>query len=122
MSVIDEGSQRSDFRWSSPKIIILVAAVAVFGGLYLYWHSHRGLIDHSAAAQAASGADVCSSSGYWITTAAAGKEIVYDCLIGSKAVCVTYKDGIATDSTVLVKAVFANTLGANKPECVTTSS
>lgn len=98
-------------------LLVVVTLVAAIGG-GLYWYSHRGPSDQSTAVQTAAGADSCSYSGYYVKTAISGRELVYDCTIGSQSICVTYKGGIASDSTALVKLLFANTLGTAKPACL----
>lgn len=117
LSVVDEtNAPQSDFRWSAPKVILaLVAIVIALGGWY--WIKHRDASPSTVAA--AAGASSCDSSGYYIKTTVGGKQTVYDCFMPSgKTICVTYHAGVASDSTVLVRAIFANTLGATTPSCL----
>lgn len=63
-------------------------------------------------------ADWCDDSGYYVETQLAGKQTVYDCTTGARQRCVTVHGGIASDSTVLVRVLFADTLSTTKPACL----
>lgn len=109
--------------WKKIGLRALIVAVIAAGILTYYAvKDHGRAVDQSALVTSASGSDTCSYSGYEITPYGGKQELVYNCLAGAKAMCVTYVNGIASDSTAAVRAAFASALGGNKPECVTTSS
>ena len=66
------------------------------------------------------GATTCTSSGYGIVSKVDhSKTPIYNCTLHGRDVCVTEENGIAQDSTALVRLLFANTLSGGKPSCVT---
>lgn len=74
-----------------------------------------------AKVAAAASASNCEQSNYGIVMRLAGgkTERIYNCNFADGSVkCVTYANGIANDSTALVRLVFATKLGAGKPSCL----
>jgi len=88
---------------------VLIAGKALAGG------SHQ-LTPVSVATLA--GASSCDESGYTVRNRLDGStQTIYDCLVRQRARCVTVSDGIASDSTLEVRLLFRNTLGATRPAC-----
>lgn len=104
----------------SVALLVVAAAAAIYGAYYDGLIGHSGPADHSSEIQTAIGATSCSLSGYGIMSKLTGEnEPIYDCAMPSGAEkCVTYSGGIATDSTAVVKLLFANTLSGGRPACV----
>ena len=68
----------------------------------------------------AAAATSCNLSAYAIVSQLTGKqEAIFDCTFPDGSVkCVTYANGIATDSTEAVRLLFANKLGPGRPPCL----
>lgn len=65
------------------------------------------------------GADYCDKSGFYVESKLNGsKSTIYDCMTGAKARCVTVDGGLPNDSTLVVRLLFANVLGGEKPTCL----
>jgi hypothetical protein len=97
---------------------LLSFAAAVCGVVSLVACGELGVSSSKVAAAAqASG---CDNSGFYIENKISGsKEVIYDCSFPDGSTkCVTYAGGIANDSTDVVRLVFASTLGAKKPSCL----
>lgn len=110
-------SDAEPFPWRSLwPIAALIAAVVV--GILIYGAARGHSSTSPSAVAAAIGAQSCDDSGFTISTLISGQETVYDCSIDGNAYCVTYKGGLATDSTSVVKLAFANTLGSVGPSCL----
>jgi hypothetical protein len=99
---------------------VLVVAAAVLVALAVTVWPHHHPADRSAAIQANVGADSCTISGYFIQSKLDGsKQTIYDCLMPSGSYkCVTENGGIDSDSTAVVRLLFANTLSGGKPTCI----
>jgi hypothetical protein len=55
------------------------------------------------------GADSCSNSGFALENGTDGsREVVYDCVFGSRRRCIAVDQGIARDATADVRRLFAN--------------
>ncbi len=91
----------------------VVAAAALLAGC------GGGAASPSQVATAA-GASSCNNSGFYIQSKITGnKSVIYDCRFAEKLPkCVTYSGSIASDSTETVQLLFANSLGAQKPACL----
>lgn len=77
--------------------------------------------DQSAQIQAKLGSNAtCYESQYQIENRLDGsKQPVYVCETpGSKVICATWSDGIASNVTAEVRILFQSTLGQEKPACV----
>jgi len=68
----------------------------------------------------AAGAQSCDQSGYGITSQITNKtQPIFDCSFSDgSAKCVTYANGIASNSTAMVRLLFQNKLGSGKPSCL----
>lgn len=100
-----------------PFALVLIAAAAVF--FARDWLKADEPKDESARVASASGATSCSATFYAVTNRLDGsKARIYDCFVKGRERCVTYENGIASDSTETVRLVFATTLGSGKPSCL----
>lgn len=107
-------------RWGisllSLATAIAIGVIVVYGGARILHHSSP---DRSAAAAAASGAESCTASGYAIVSRLTNaKRQIYDCEFRYGPKCVTYEDGVASDSTPEVRLLFSSVLGSSKPLCL----
>jgi hypothetical protein len=112
-------------KGAAPKSVLTLAAiVAVIAFVYfrtnLIHVTHGAAKDESASITADIGASSCSSSGYEITSKLNdSKQTIYDCLMPSgNYKCVTRENNINSDSTAVVRLLFANVLGSAKPTCI----
>lgn len=101
----------------------LAVTAVVFAGIVavLSWRADRAARGgrDPAKVAAAAGASSCSSSGYYLKSRLDGeKTVIYDCVIAGRWRCVTEKDGLASDSTLMVEAAFASVLNADRPACL----
>lgn len=99
-------------------IVLVAVALAAYG----IWHSHHNaLADHSARVAQEANAYSCTDTGFYLTSKLDGsKQVIYDCSFGgSSSKCVTEAGGLATDATEEVQLLFADTLGSQKPSCIT---
>lgn len=101
--------------WLRISGLIVVAVI-------LLWQHH--IIDGSAAASdqssaivALTGASSCTQELYWIRLGGS-KATIYDCTINGATKCVTFQNGIASDSTAEVKLAFEDALGSTRPTCI----
>lgn len=113
--------QPSLLRRAVRTIKNILITIGAFGTLALVaWtllHRHHGTSPDTIATII--GVDYCDNSGYQIVSRLDGsKSTIYDCTTGARTRCVTYENGIATNQTVTVRLLFADTLGSGKPRCI----
>lgn len=105
------------------SVVRWIAVVAIAGGAIVLGRtllSDDGEKDRSSEVAVLAGASSCSATAYMVTNRVDdSKTRIYDCTISGRLRCVTYENGIANDSTAVVRVLFASTLGASKPSCVT---
>lgn len=106
-------------RTGPQAIAAVVIVFAIIGGWY--WFSHRNDPASASTVASAIGAQSCDDSGFTIKSLVSGTETIYDCSVDGSNLCVTYKGGVATDSTDVVKLAFANSLGTDGPFCLNDS-
>lgn len=93
--------------------VAMVVAAAVLAGC-------GGSGVSASQVASAAGAKTCSDSGFYIQSKLTGnKLVIYDCrFVGRLPACVTYSGNIATNATVAVQFLFASSLGAREPACL----
>lgn len=93
----------------------IVVAVAV-GAVFLSSRSSLNADDVAAAA----GAQSCMASGFSITYRIDhSTATIWDCSMPSgMEKCVTYQNNIASDSTAMVRLLFATALSQSRPACL----
>jgi hypothetical protein len=96
---------------------VVVAAVVKTGGA-------NSLIGRGGPADASGdiaykiGAYSCDQTGYAIINKLDGsRSTIYDCVVGSKEMCVTEDNGLVSDNTAAARLLFASVLSGGKPTC-----
>jgi len=97
---------------------VTVRGIALFAAVVAVAGCGGGKADESAVIGRQIGG-TCTRSRYQVISHLTNtKETIYNCFNGGGMKCVTYQNGIATDSTALVRLLFANVLGSVKPTCL----
>jgi hypothetical protein len=95
------------------RLAVLLAVLFVVGC------GGGSLDDRSSQVASDIQADSCTATRYYlIMRDNQEKVLIYDCQKNGRTYCVTEQNGIASDSTELARAVFADSL-TGKPSCVT---
>ena len=105
--------RRRQRRASLGALAAVVAAAALLAGC-------GGSTTSPSQVATAAGASFCNNSGFYIQSKLNGdKSVIYDCRFAGKLPkCVTDSGNIASDATETVQLLFVNSLGAQKPACL----
>jgi uncharacterized protein (UPF0333 family) len=110
-------SRRFDYGWIGLAVLVAI----VIAGAVLAIHAFRhGSSDRSSKIASDIGAVECSQSEYGIVNKLTDSTSrFYDCeMTNGNYKCVTYEHGVENDVTAQVEVLFASTLGATKPLCI----
>jgi hypothetical protein len=92
---------------------VIVIAIVVLAGC-----GSNSLGDRSSQVASDISAEACTATRYYlIMRADKSKLLIYNCQRNGRTICVTEQNGIATDSTVTARLVFADSL-TGKPSCL----